>query len=150
MRHLSGKLVLPLVGIALLTTVAYAQTTDEAVLAGDQGAAHYQMHQAHHYNRHAYHTGTARQTAAIFDQAAPDSAFYASNGAGDFASSNLPLYDAAVPSEIRPIGVACVGGRGIGRYPNPVAYGESGATVESGGEFILDRGYHGFFAFLGE
>lgn len=145
MRRLSGKLALSAVGIALLTTAAYAQTPDAIVHPGHQGAAHYRMHQAHYYDRHAYHTGTARQAAAIHNQAAPYDQSEVSNGAGSFGSGEPPLYDAAVSSEIGPFGVACVGGRGVGYYPNPVAYGESAATIESGGEFILDRGYRGCF-----
>jgi hypothetical protein len=31
-----------------------------------------------------------------------------------------------------------------------VAYGDSAATIESGGQFILDRGYPGCFGYIGE
>jgi len=95
------------------------------------------------YNRHAYHTGTAHHAAAIYNQAAPSHAF---NGGSGFGSQGQPLYDAAVSPVVDQSGIACVGGRGIGYYPNPIAYGESAATSEAGGQFSLDRGYHGCFA----
>jgi len=131
--------------VALLTTAAYAQTPDEAVHPGHPAIVHHRVHHAHAvYNRHAYHTGTAHHAAAIYNQAAPS---YAFNGGSGFGSQEQqPLYDAAVSPVVDGSGVACVGGRGIGYYPNPIAYGESAATSEAGGQFILDRGYHGCFA----
>jgi hypothetical protein len=59
------------------------------------------------------------------------------------------LTTAAYAQIVQP-GVACVGGRGIGYYPNPVAYGDAASNIESGGEFTLDRGYPGCFTYLGE
>ena len=126
-------------GLALLTTAAYAQTPGETGHSGQQAVVHRTVHHAHPvYHRHAYHTGTALHAAAIYNQAAPSGSI--------FGSEQQPLYDAAVTPVIDQPGIACVGGRGIGYYPNPIAYGESAATSEAGGQFILDRGYHGCFA----
>lgn len=148
MKSISGKLALALGAVALLTTAAYAQTPSDAVHSDVQGAVHHRIHHAHSaYDRHAYHTGTAH-AAAIRNPAAGNGASYAANGSG-----TQPLYDvynaAVLPIAVQP-GVACVGGRGIGYYPNPVSYGDSAATIESGGEFTLERGYPGCFAFFGE
>ena len=64
--------------------------------------------------------------------------------AGTVAAAPQPLYDAAVTDQF---GVACIGGRGVGFYPNPIAFGESRNTIEAtGSQFILDRGYRGCFA----
>jgi hypothetical protein len=130
MKSFSTKLALAAAGMTLLTMAAYAQTPNDAAYSGDQGAT--------------------QQGVANSNRAAPYSPPYASNAAGNFGSGPQPLYDAAVPPAIDQSGIACVGGRGIGRFPNPVAYGESQNTIESGGEFILDRGYHGCFTYFGE
>ena len=149
MKLFSGKLAMSIAGVALLTTAAYAQAPNDAVHSG-QSAVHHRTHHAHAaHDRHAYHTGSAHHAAAILNQAAPSSSFYASNGAVGFGSEQQPLFDAAVAPLVDESGVACLGGRGIGYYPNPVAYGESAAVIESGGQFILDRGYPGCFA-IGE
>jgi hypothetical protein len=155
MKSFNGKLALAVAGLALLTTATYAQTPSDAVHAGNQGqVVHHRMHHAHTvYDRHAYHTGTAHHTAAIYNQAAANDASHASNPAGGYVSEAQPLYDvydAAVVPGAAPSGVACVGGRGVGYYPNPVSYGDSAATIESGGEFTLERGYPGCFAYFGE
>lgn len=142
----SGQLAMSVAGLALLTTAAYAQTPGEAVHSGQQAVVHHPVHHAHAvYHRHAYHTGSAHHAAAIYNQAAPSGSSYAFSGASGFGTEQQPLYDAAVAPVLDP-GIACLGGRGIGYYPNPIAYGESAATAEAGGQFILDRGYHGCFA----
>lgn len=147
MKSFSGQLAMSVAGVALLTTAAYAQAPDEAVHTGQPAMVHHRMHHAHPvYNRHAYHTGTAHHAAAIYNQAAPSGSSYVSAAGSGFGSEQQPLYDAAVSPVIDQSGVVCVGGRGIGYYPNPIAYGESAATSEAGGQFILDRGYHGCFA----
>jgi hypothetical protein len=148
MKSFSGQLALGVATAALLTTAAYAQTPSDAIPSGAQNTVHHRIHHAHSaYDRHAYHTGTAH-AAAIHDQAVDNGGSYAFNG-----SDAQPLYDvynaAVLPMGAEP-GVACVGGRGIGYYPNPVSYGDSAATIESGGEFTLERGYPGCFAFFGE
>jgi hypothetical protein len=176
MKSLNTKLAFSVVGVALLTTAAYAQTPDRHIYHTGTVRAH------------AIHTGTAR-AAAIYDQAAPNSSYYASNDVAAFGSSQQPLYDAAVPPEggqplydaavspeggqplydaaVSPEGdqslynaavpagndlydVVCLGGRGVGRYPNAIASGQSAATMESGGDFFLDRGYRGCFAYPGD
>jgi hypothetical protein len=134
MKSLSGQFVMSVAGLALLTTAAYAQTPDQSVQPGGQAMVHHRVHHAHPiYNRHAYHTGSAHHAATLYNQAA-------------LGWEQQPLYDAAVAPIVDEAGVACVGGRGIGRYPNPIAYGESAATSEAGGQYILDRGYRGCFA----
>jgi hypothetical protein len=148
MKSFSGQLALAVAGAVLLATAAYAQTPSDAVRPDIQNTVHHRIHHAHAaYDRRAYHTGTAH-AAAIPDQEAGNGGSYAFNG-----SDSQPLYDvynaAVLPMGAEP-GVACVGGRGIGYYPNPVSYGDSAATVESGGEFTLERGYPGCFAFFGE
>jgi hypothetical protein len=60
------------------------------------------------------------------------------------------LLTTAVHAQIVQPGVACVGGVGPGYYPNPIASGNARSSVESGGEFYLDRGYPGCFAYPGE
>lgn len=134
-------------GVALLTTAAYAQTPDKAVHPAKHAAVHHGTHHTHAVSRHAYHTGTARHAAAIYNQAAPSSSSFVFNGAG---AQEPPLFNAAVAPVIDQSGIVCLGGRGIGYYPNPVAYGDSASTIESGGQFILDRGYHGCFGYTGE
>lgn len=147
MKLFSGKLAMSVAGVALLTTAAYAQAPNDAVHPGEPAVVHHRTHHAPAaHDRHAYHTGSARHAVAIYNQAAPSSSSYASNGAVGFGSEPQPLYDAAVAPLIDESGVACVGGRGIGYYPNPMAYGESAAVIESGGQFVLDRGYRGCFA----
>jgi len=146
MKSFSGKLAMSVAGAALLTTAAYAQTPNEAIHPGQLATVHHRVHHAHPvYHRHAYHTGSALHAAAIYNQAAPSSSSYTYGGTGGFAGEQL-LYNSAVEPVVDQSGIACVGGRGIGYYPNPVAYGDSAATIESGGQFILDRGYHGCFA----
>ena len=136
MKSFSGKLAMSVAGVALLTTAAYAQTPHSAVHPGHHAMVHHRLHHGHPVvSRHAYHTGTALHAAAIYNQAAPSS-----------FSGGQPLYNAAVAPVIDQSGIACLGGRGIGYYPNPVAYGDAAATIESGGQFTLDRGYHGCFA----
>jgi hypothetical protein len=144
MKFFSGKLAMSVAGAALLTTTAYAQTPNDAVDPGHHAMVHHRMHHAPVYHRHAYHTGTALHAARIYNQAVPSSSSYTDAGTGGFGGQ--PLYNAAVVPVIDQSGVACLGGRGIGYYPNPVAYGDAAATIESGGQFILDRGYHGCFA----
>lgn len=147
MKRLNKKAALSVAAIALLTTAAYAQRPDRHIYHTGTVRAH------------EIHTGIVRQPAAIYNQAAPYGSFYSSNDADTFGSSEQPLYDAAVSPEGEqsfydaavPVGndlygVACVGGRGVGRYPNGMASGQSEATMESGGEFFLDRGYRGCFA----
>lgn len=147
MTSFSGKFAMSVAGLALLTTAAYAQTPEQSVEPGGPAMVHHRVHHAHAvYNHHAYHTGTAHHAAAIYNQAAPSDSSYTFNGASGFGSEQQPLYDAAVAPVVDQFGVACVGGRGVGYYPNPIAYGESAATAEAGGQFILDRGYHGCFA----
>jgi hypothetical protein len=142
MESFSVKLAMSVAGAVLLTTAAYAQTPNDANQPGQHAVMHHRTHHAHSaYDRHTYHTGSAHHAAAVYDQAAPV--------ATGVASQEQPLYDAAPAPVIAQVGVACLGGRGVGYYPNPVAYGESAATAESGGQFILDRGYHGCFA-IGE
>jgi hypothetical protein len=148
MKSLSGQLALAVAGAALLTTAAYAQAPSGAVHSDTQSMVHHRIHHAHSaYDRHAYHTGTAH-AAAIYNQAAGYGGSYAFNG-----SHAQPLYDvynaAVLPMGVQP-GVACVGGRGVGYYPNPVSYDDSAATIESGGEFTLERGYPGCYGFFGE
>jgi hypothetical protein len=75
-----------------------------------------------------------------YDQAAPSAPYYGGSG-------EQPLYDVAVSPD--PPGVVCVGG-GIGYYPNPVAYSDSAASIDSGAEFTLGRGYQGCFVYPGE
>jgi hypothetical protein len=150
MRSFSGILTTSVAGLALLATAAYAQTPNDAVHPGQSVVVHHRMHHAGSaYDRHTYHTGSADHAAAIYNQAAPHNSPYAFNGAGGFVSEQQPLYDAAGSSVVDQSGMVCVGGRGIGYYPNPIAYGDSAATIESGGQFILDRGYRGCFA-IGE
>jgi hypothetical protein len=163
MKPFSGKLALAVAGAALLTTATYAQTPSNTVQSGDQGAVSNQAHpratMSHHsaavqhhahpgYDRHAYHTGTAYHAATIYNQAAGYGAPHAANEAGGFVSE--PLYNAGVLPAADESGVACLGGRGPGYYPNPSAYDESAASIISGGEFTLDRGYPGCFAYFGE
>lgn len=148
MKSFSGQLASAVAGAALFTTAAYAQTPSDAVYSDVQSAVHHRIHHAHSaYDRHAYHTGTAH-AAAIHNHAVGTGASYASTG-----SDTQPLYD-VYNAAVLPIGaepsIACIGGRGIGYYPNPVSYGDSAATVESGGEFTLERGYPGCFAYFGE
>jgi hypothetical protein len=146
MKSFSGQLAMSVAGVALLTTAAYAKAPDKAVHPGQPAMVHHRVHHAHSvYNRHAYHTGTALHAAAIYNQAASYNPPYVSSAMGGLGEQQ-PLYNSAVAPVIDQFGVACVGGRGIGYYPNPIAYGESAATTESGGQFILDRGYHGCFA----
>lgn len=146
MKSFSAKLAISVAGAVLLTTAAYAQTPNDAVQSDQHVTVHRRTQPAHHaYDNHAYHTGSAHHAAAIYDQAAPSGSSYAFTGASGFGPEQQPLYDAAVSPEIDQVGIACVGGHGVGHYPNPVAYGDSAATIESGGEFILDRGYHGCF-----
>jgi hypothetical protein len=154
MKRSSGRVALAIAGTALLTTAAYAQTPPDALSSGAQssgaqGAVHPRVHHSHSASdRHAYHTGTAHAAATHSRVAA-----YASDAAGGYVSQAQPLYDvynaAAQPIIAQP-GIACVGGRGIGYYPNPVAYDDSAATIESGGEFTIERGYPGCFTYLGE
>ena len=151
MKSVSTKLAMSVAGAALLTTAAYAKTPNAAAHPAKHAAVHHRTHHAHAVDeRHAYHTGTAqahaRRAAAIYNQAAPSRSSYAVNGATGFGSAQPPLYDAAVAPLVDQSGIVCMGGRGVGYYPNPVAYGDSAATIESGGQFILDRGYHGCFA----
>lgn len=87
--------------------------------------------------------GAALLTTAAYAQTAPYGAYDTANGA-------QPLYDTAASPDVGLYTVACVGGRGIGRYPNPVAYGDSATAIESGGEFNVGRGYHGCFVFPSE
>jgi hypothetical protein len=148
MKSISGQLALAVAAAALLTTATYAQTPSDAVHSAVQGATHHRIHHARSaYDRHAYHTGSAH-AAAIHNQAAGNGASYAANG-----SDTHPLYDvynaAVLPMGAQP-GIACVGGRGAGYYPNPVSYDDSAATVESGGEFTLERGYPGCFTSFGQ
>lgn len=151
MKSFSGKLALAVAGLALLTTATYAQTPSNAIQSNGQGAVHHRVHHAHSaYDRHAYHTGTAHRAAAIYNQAAANGGSYAPNGAGGFVSAAQPLYDVAPAPVIAQPGIACVGGRGPAYYPNPVSYDDSAATIESGGEFTLDRGYPGCFGYIGE
>jgi hypothetical protein len=154
MKSFSEKLALAVAGAALLTTAAYAQTPSDTVHSDDQAGMHHRIHHAHSaYDRHAYQTGTAHRTARVNNQAAADGASYAANGAGGSVSAAQPLYDvysAAVAPIGAQAGIECVGGRGIGFYPNPVSYDDSAATIESGGEFTLERGYPGCFAYFGE
>jgi hypothetical protein len=75
-----------------------------------------------------------------YDQAAPSAPYYGGSG-------EQPLYDVVAPPD--PSGVVCVGG-GIGQYPNPVAYSDSAASIDSGGEFSVGRGYQGCFVYPGE
>jgi hypothetical protein len=75
-----------------------------------------------------------------YDQAAPNGPYYGGSG-------EQPLYDVASPDLT---GVVCVGGGGIGHYPNPVTYSDSADAIQSGGEFTLDRGYQGCFVYPGE
>jgi len=149
MKSFSAKLAMSVAGVAMLTTAAYAQTPNNAAHPGQHAAAHHRMHHGHAvYDRHAYHTGTAharaRRAAAIYNQAAPDAGVVA------VGSEPRPVYNAAVQPLFDQTGIACIGGQGVGYYPNPVAYGDSAATIESGGQFILDRGYPGCFGYIGE
>lgn len=148
MKWSSARVALAIAGTALLTTAAYAQTAPDAVSSGAQGVLHPRIHHAHSvYSRHAYHTGTAHAVAMRRAGA------YAFNGAGGYVSQAQPLYDvynAGVQPIIAQPGIACVGGRGIGYYPNPISYDDSAATIESGGEFTIERGYPGCFAYFGE
>jgi hypothetical protein len=151
MKSFSGNLALAVAAAALLTTAAYAQTPSDAVHPGNQGAASPRIHHAHSaYDRHAYHTGSAHRAAAIYNQATAYGAPLAGYGTGSLGPAEQPVYDAAVGPVIAQYGIACIGGRGIGYYPNPVSYGDAASTVESGGEFTLDRGYPGCFTYLGE
>lgn len=154
MKSFSGKLAMSVAGVALLTTAAYAETPDNAAQPGQQAAVHHRTHVHAAYGRHAHHTGTASaharreaalsNSAAIYNQAAPYSSPYTYGGAVGWGGEPQPLYDAAVTDQF---GVACIGGRGVGFYPNPIAFGESRNTIEAtGSQFILDRGYRGCFA----
>ena len=156
MKSFSGQFAMSVAGLALLTSAAYAQTPDNAGQPSQPGMAHHRTHVHAAYGRHFHHTGTAsshvRREAAIanaagvYNQATPYSSTYAYGGAVGFGSGQQPLYDATVAPVIDQPGIACIGGRGVGYYPNPIAYGESAATSEAGGQYILDRGYHGCFA----
>jgi hypothetical protein len=151
MKSFSGKLTLAVAAAALLTTAAYAQTPPDAVHPDNQGAVSPRIHHAHSaYDRHAYHTGSAHHAAAIYNQATEYGAADTGYGTGSFGPTAQPLYDAAVAPVIAPYGVVCIGGRGVGYYPNPSAYGDAASNIESGGQFTLDRGYPGCFAYPGE
>jgi len=156
MKSFRAKLAMSVAGVALLTTAAYAQTPNDAAHAGRQAVVHHRTHVHAAYGRHVYHTGTANaharreaaisNAAAIYNQAAPYGSSYAYGAAVGSGFEPQPLYAAAVTPVLDQFGVACIGGRGVGFYPNPIAYGESSATFEAGGQFILDRGYRGCFA----
>lgn len=154
MKSFSAKLAMSVAGVALLTTAAYAQTPDKAAQPGQKAAVHHRTAVHAAYGRHAHHTGTASaharravaisNAAAIYNQAAPSGPSYGYGGPVGWGSAPQPLYDAAVLAQF---GVACIGGRGVGFYPNPIAFGESRDTIEAtGNQFILDRGYRGCFA----
>lgn len=157
MKSFSAKLAMSVAGVALLTTAAYAQTPDGAAPSGQPAVVHHRTHVHAAYGRHVYHTGTASaharreaaiaNSAGIYNQAAPYGSSYGYGGAVGWGSEPQPLYDAAVTPGIDQFGVACIGGRGVGFYPNPIAFGESRNTIEAtGNQFILDRGYRGCFA----
>ena len=156
MKSISGKLAMSVAGVALLTTAAYAQAPDKAVHSGRQAVVHHRTHVHAAYGRHFHHTGTAEarvrrgaaivNAAGVYNQAAPYSSTYAYGGAAGIGPAQPPLYNAAAAPIIDQSGIACVGGVGVGYYPNPIAYGESASTSEAGGQYILDRGYRGCFA----
>jgi hypothetical protein len=151
MNSFSGKLALSVAGVALLTMAAHAQTPNGAVQPSHQAAVHHRVHHAYPaYDRHAYHTGTAYHAAAIYNQAAPYSGPYEASGAIGAAAEEQPLYNAAAEPVLDQYGVVCLGGVGVGYYPNPIAYDQSAYTYQAGGEFTLDRGYPGCFTHVGE
>lgn len=150
MKSFIAKVALSVVGVVLFTT-AYAQMPDNAVRSSHRGVMHHRVHHANAgYDRHAYHTGSAYRTGAIYNQAAPYGSANAADVAAGAGSQDQPLYNAAVQPIFDQAGVACVGGTGVGQYPNPIAYDDSAATIESGGQFILERGYTGCFTHIGE
>ena len=104
------------------------------------------------------HVAVAEREVALAELVVEEPAEVAEELAGELllgghravGSEPRPVYNAAVQPLFDQTGIACIGGQGVGYYPNPVAYGDSAATIESGGQFILDRGYPGCFGYIGE